>query len=211
MGIREQLKNESGEIEPLMRYELGDRIRMLESRNETRDKALISFLYLTGARIEEVVKYIIERYRSEDRKRKKVGEPIKKKQVEILENEGKVYVNRVRCLKRDSKVRRRIVFLITEREEWFFNLFKKWYDKKEFDDPLFNITRQRANQICKKARVHPHHLRHMRMTELVTDYSFTESELMKFAGWATNSTAKEYTHLNVEDIEAKMKRAVDRE
>lgn len=239
MGTREDLKNESGEIEPLKRYELRDRIALYESSKPIRDKALISFLYLTGCRIEEVVKYIIEKYASKTGKRELKGSPIKKKQVEILEKEKKVYVNNVRCLKRNTRrnkntyknkilieealaedkkedkkqqkrriPRRKIVFLITEREKYFYKQFKRWHDRLGPNDYLFDITRQRANQILKKIRIHPHHCRHIRASELATDYGFSTSELMKFFGWASDSTAKEYTHLNVNDIENKMKRMV---
>jgi integrase len=65
MGIRKLYidHNEDNELKILERYELLDKIKAVSGGksgdNKLRDQALIAFLYLTGKRIEEVVRYRI--------------------------------------------------------------------------------------------------------------------------------------------------------
>jgi len=55
MAVRKNLMEGREELPVLQKYELLDRIKQLE---DLRYQALISFIYLTGARVEEVCKYI---------------------------------------------------------------------------------------------------------------------------------------------------------
>ena len=119
MAVRKYIKTAEGSIPILQRYEIIDKIDQAET---LRDKALISFLYLTGARIEEVVKY-----QKPNKPRlpgesyyKLMGEPIRKKQLEFKEDV--ILVQNVRSLKRRGYKPRTIPIFKAEREDKLINI-----------------------------------------------------------------------------------------
>lgn len=222
MAVRKHLTKEGKEEPPrLERFEILERINQLQGRTQLRDKAFISYLYLTGCRVEEACKYIREKNRSRtitstDAEGRKVripqpifkskleGEPIKRKQFEF---KGDVMiVHSVRCLKRRKKVTRPIPIVALPEERPFINHIIRYLKTLEPEDDLFPFIRKRANQILETVDLYPHYLRHLRATHLVTDYNYDTEHLKKFFGWASSETASNYVHLNVEDLITKMKR-----
>ena len=95
----------------LSRFELLQKINELE---EERDKALVSFLYLSGCRISEVVGYYIRKTPKKFEKsteklpkhgffpKKLMGIGIKRRQIEV--KKGIIIVHQVRCLKRYNQI-----------------------------------------------------------------------------------------------------------
>jgi len=195
MAVRRYIKKKYRGIPALNRYKILDAIRDTDT---VRNKALISFLYLTACRIEEVVKFIIDG--------EIIGEPITKKQIEIRDN--LIIIRDVRALKSRVKNKVRNIPIIKNRlESEFIDIFLLYYNALENKDSyLFNITRQRAYQILERVNLFPHFLRHSRLTHLVTDYDFSESQLRHFTGWDTSGTATHYTHLRLSDLISKMQK-----
>ena len=229
MGIRKDLIEQYGNLPILRRHEILQRINSISGDYELRDKALIASLYLCGCRVEELVKYIIERNphkikttkrrvfeegheliyveRTPDpiMKRMMRGFPVIKDQFEIWED--KIIVTNVRCLK-NRKVHsvRNIPIVVNRMEQPFIDVILDYLDTLEDDTPLFNFSRTYAYKICSRVELFPHYLIHLRCTHLATDYGFTDMQLMKFRGWTDTRPAKVYTHLNVDDLVEKMKK-----
>lgn len=217
MGIRKDIIEEHKELLLLQSYEILDKVNLL---NSLRDKALVSFLYLTGCRIEEVVKYIIERnpkreltnkqtkkkYSAPILERIKQGNGIKKKQL-IFEDDNLTIYN-IRCLKRkkDNAIKRTIPILLKEKEKPFVKLIQEYIKELDREQELFPITRARAYQILSEIGLFPHYLRHLRLTHLVIDYNFSNEHLRRFTGWTSGKPTDEYVHLSAEDLLEKMRR-----
>lgn len=131
------------EYEMIGRSDLLYRIKSLES---LRDRALVSFLYLSGCRVEEVVRYYTyvcpecgeklhsvkgEAWKKHCRKhgtverRKGVvyGEPIKKSQIEFKDD--LLVILNVRTLKRRKKLNRNIPILVEDDRE-FIDMIKEY-------------------------------------------------------------------------------------
>ena len=154
-------------------------------------KALVCFLYLTGARVGEIVKQV------------------KKFQLEFENIRGKPFlmVNNVLTLKRKRLVYRRIPIPLTKRERLFLQPFLDYVDPLPKDAVLFNMDRKMAWSIIRnKTYLFPHYLRHIRLTHLKLHHNFDSLDLKKFTGWKDTRPAEVYAHLDVRDIAEKMSR-----
>lgn len=196
MAVRQELVKNGRELPRLERYELVDKINEFVL---LRDQALVAFLFLTGCRIKEVVRFLDEKDG-----RKLLGMPIQKKQVE--ERPDHLIITGVRTLKRGRtmRIRRSIPVPLNDKERPFVNVLLAYLSTLDRDSYLFDMTRQRANQILERVGLFPHYLRHLRATRLVTDYDFSNQDLQRYFGWAHSSRADTYVHLNVGDLLAKM-------
>lgn len=207
MSIRKTIKHQNaGNIPALDRYQILNKIKQI---NNTRNQALISFLYLSGCRIEEALQY--KHY-----KEKILGEGIKKEQIEISNTH--ILILNVRCLKlfnqktlsTGEKIRthraefRNIPIPIVKRDLPLIQIFLEYIKGLPEQALLFNIGRVMAYKILSQVGLFPHLLRHSRLTHLTIDHNFTESELRKFTGWSTSETAKHYVHLNTNDLVEKI-------
>lgn len=224
MGIRKDIIEQNKELPILKRYELIDKIRQLQTNNITRDQALVCFLYLTGCRIEEVVRFIKEKNPNRQvvqktnengmvrsykvnkpiLERTTEGHPIRKKQVEIHQDTIMVYG--VRSLKRKKSLLRNIPIIRNDRESWFIDTFLTHLNRLEDDDYLFDITRIRAYQILKEIGLFCHYLRHIRLSHLAMDYDFNNQEIKQFTGWTSSRPADTYVSLNVTHLTDKMRK-----
>lgn len=220
MAIRAELTKNKQALKIIQRYELLDKIESFTGPYALRNKALVSFLYLTGCRVEEVCKFIKEKNLKRIRKnkvtkeissapileRQQIGEPLKKKQVEFRENN--VIIHNVRCLKRRSvQIVRSIPVPKKEREHAFISFVLAYMLELQPEDYLFDLTRQRIYVILSGVGLYPHYLRHLRMSHLAVDYNFSSADLKQFTGWTTSKTADEYIHLNITDLVNKMAKA----
>jgi len=207
MKLRNQIrKQNNNQIPNLYRYQI---IEAINKQGDLRYRALIAFLYLTGCRVSEVVKY-----KKNPQPKKKgmppkddsriIGEPIRKKHVELRDNH--IIVLTVRTLKqRKLKQYRNIPIPKNTLENSFIKEFMAYYDS--ITDPetyLFNFTRVRAWQILQKSNLFCHWLRHARTTHLVQDYDFSVPQLQQFFGWTKADTPTHYVHLNVKNLLDKM-------
>jgi len=210
---------------------IGELLYKINNMDNARDKALVSFLYMTGCRIEEVVKFkrkvcfecgekikyvhttkegdIVKHYINWCHKCKKevnhiwkvLGEPIKKFQIEFKENS--MLITQVRSLKRGEWMPRNIPIPYIKEQE-FINIFKNYIDTLEDGAVLFPFSRERAHQIVKKIGLHCHHFRHLRSTRLATEYGFNAADIKQHHGWSSSKPADTYVHLNWQYLEKKM-------
>lgn len=197
------------------RQEFIDRLKAYKITNrltEMRNKALIAFLYLTAARIEEVVGMI------DQNTRERITEPITLAQLEynLMNNEKYLVINRMRVLKRRPKIddegREKVVLrkvpVLIKDEEYPVECIEKYIKSlvyRTLDTPLFNMTYQRAWQIsCEFGGKFNHYWRHLRLSHLVDMYGFSDLELQQYVSWSSTTMASKYTHLNWSSIAKKM-------
>ena len=205
-------------------------IHSINSSTKVRDKALVAFVYLTGARISEILGTIkcSSKYKKSDiskgtpykireplkREEYKV-EPLKKESVEVNFEDDIIRVYNVICLKRKFENIRRTIPIIISQERPFVDIFLKYYNTLEDGQPLFKINRQRAWQIMnknmvkkidgKEVRLFNHFMIHERCSHLAAQKNFNPLDLQKFRGWRNTSQASVYAHLNTEDLANKMR------
>ena len=184
-------KTKTKETDLINRSQILFYISTMKCYKRVRDPALVSFLYITAARISEVVKQI------------------RKYDIDINEIEGQKFmvINNVKCLKRKkgNEAKRNIAINITKEFE-FINVFFEWLNKLDDDDIIFNISRKHAYKIIRRFYdpAFPHYLRHIRLTHLTSLYGFNSADLRQFTGWSSDIPASHYVHLNWKDVAKKM-------
>lgn len=208
----------------LSKQELVSKLDMLES---PRDKALLSFLYISGCRIQEVLKHkarvcqkcntkvkAIKReniwHKDYCKKCKLENVAISYKYIQpaitnqqIVYENGMLLIKDVRTLKRTTEVKRCIPSSIDD-DRFFIKIIDDYIANLTMQEPLFTISRQTANKILKKVGLHPHMLRQARLTHLVADYGFTEQELKEFVGWKDIRQASKYVPYCWQNLADKM-------
>lgn len=162
---------------------------LVDAADNPRDKALVSILYESGCRLSEITN-------------------IMQKDVKIDQYGAVIVVN--------GKTGMRRVRLIDSAPDltlWLNNHPLKGDNNPVFNDRRFQLqplgpdgVQKVLRKLTKRAginkHVHPHLLRHSRLTQLAKD--FTESELKILAGWTGDSRmAGIYVHLSGADIETK--------
>jgi len=93
----------------------------------------------------------------------------------------------------------RFIPIYSEDEGWLIELIYGYSSEKPgILFPLHRATIWR--QLKKLTQINPHGYRKIRLTHLVTEFGFTDQQLVKFAGWSDSRPAKAYVKLNLEDI-----------
>ncbi len=169
-----------------------DLIYLIETIGDARTRAMISLMYLTAARVSEVIG------------------SIKKKHIKF-EGEGDhklMVVHAVRTLKKRGalkEMRRTIPVPYIKEIEFIIHVenYLKYVDEDDYF--LFDISRQRAWKLIMNAtNLFPYIFRHIRLTHLTIDYNFSAQELQAFTGWSNIAPASFYIHLNHRDLAKKM-------
>jgi len=208
---REQLKKQLKDM-------YNDILYMKNPTIPIRNLAFLSFLFLTGCRIEEVVgmkavdnegKRISNRYDVEPLKKNQIYKMLYKKKDIVLWNVKNLPILKRRIddkydeesqeMKRD--VPRRNVSLLLENEKEFVDYIDKWLIRLKDDDYVFNFSREHAWRICYRFnKSYNHFWRHVRASDLVATYNFQSTQLKHFFGWATEQQAQRYSHLTTSNL-----------
>lgn len=167
-----------------------------------RNKALASFIYLTGCRISE----ILGTTKTLKNGKQYIINPLKTSNVEIIHKNDMVLIHNVACLKHKTGLKYRNIPIIMSAEKELLDNFLYYYSSLPVGAPLFKFKRQRAWQIIKKELgLFNHYLIHQRCTYLATEKNFSEMDLKQFRGWSTTQMASTYTHLKYTDVANKMR------
>ena len=179
----------------ITRNELLSKISIMKGDKRLMKQALVSFLYLTAARVEEVVGMINHKLSTKG-KRVYTVEPVKKNQLSFkeLDDEDYLVIERMPVLKRrtkDGRPPRRNVPIYVDNDKEFIEYIRRYIQDKDMEDILFNMTYQRAWQISneiiidklKESRGFNHYWRHLRLTHFAEDYGFQDLELQQYVGW----------------------------
>lgn len=204
-------KRSIGDEDIITRNQLLTKLRQIKGEKKVMNQALISFLYLTAARIEEVVGLVNQVTR------KLIIQPVKKNQITFKELDDKQYmvIERMPVYKRklkDGNIPRRNVPIFIDNDLEFVDYIKQYISVKEDDEILFKMSYQRAWQISNEIildevsqdRAFNHYWRHLRLTHLAEDYGLQDLDLQQFVGWANTLMAAKYTHLNWQALAGKM-------
>lgn len=179
-----------------------DMIRLIDRIPNKRDKALASFIYLTGCRISEILgtKKVLQNGKEY------IIKPLATSNIEIIHKNDLILVHNVACLKHKTGLKYRNIPIVISQEGELVDNFLQYFANLQPNSPLFPIKRQRAWQIIKKELgLFNHYLIHQRCTYLATEKNFTEMDLKQFRGWSTTQMASTYTHLKYIDVANKMR------
>lgn len=161
---------------------------MIKGITNIRDKGLITVLYWSGRRINEVLSL----------QRSDV------KYVNSLEGSYLLVAFKLSKTKGvDKFIKTPFPFDDTIAMEFIH--FIHWFDKQRFEGNLFTIGYQRAYQIVKEIDpdISPHWFRHVRSSHLGS--VLTGPELKRYIGWSDWDMVDRYTHLLPDVILRKMK------
>jgi integrase len=182
---------------------------MSNTKNTKRDSAFIAFLYLTGARISEVLglrslmdnseltpairkKQIVKEYSETEPDKIRY---IIIKDMPVLKRRAKKAINLARNEVMNYPVRNCLIPYEKEKHIWAF--VERHLDTLHEDDRLFNFRRSRGWKIINEfSEAFPHFFRHLRGTHLVNNYNFSTIELQTFYNWSTPMMSSKYIHTN---------------
>lgn len=155
-------------------------------------RALVSLIYLTGARVSELL-------------------TLKKEQLEFTctekENQKYLIINNVPTLKRKEKIFRAL-FLRKDFEDPFIKHLLAWLPEVLQEEKIFNINSSRAYQIIfKYTGMYPHYFRHVRNTDLVRYYGLNSHYLRAWNGWKSIRSSEFYVSLANEDLKDRILKA----
>lgn len=174
--------------------EVREMIDMAKEIQDDRGRALLILTYLTAGRMQEIVR---------SSRNKESRSSIKGSDIKLEEKEGrKVLLINLRNEKNLTKHRKDIpVPLDIEENKQFFNMLVPYLNSVGTDE-LFPFSYKRAYALLKKLTPdwNPHHLRHIRLTHLVTVYGYREYQLTMYAGWTDPRPAKHYLQMRWEDL-----------
>ena len=173
--------------------------KLIGAAKNFRDKVFLRLLWVTGARISEVVG-------DKSWYKKRVYEPAKVGDVDF--QEGVIILNLLKRKQYPPPKRRVPLDKRTLQNLQAYILREKLYPT----DPLFNFTRQRAFQIIREAarnagiyqvgdcQAHPHHMRHSHCVAWIRKNNTLEGlrKLQKRVGHASISTTAEYLQFGPE-------------
>ncbi|MBW2969148.1 tyrosine-type recombinase/integrase [Candidatus Woesearchaeota archaeon] len=174
-------------------------IKLINKIQKKQHKALLSILYLTGARESEITH----------------PNPLRLRQLsfEKINEKNFLIFRQIITLKRRKTIRRNIPILIDKNTLPLINNITEYLESEHFKEIrdegdntiLFRMSGKRVYQIVQEnTKMYPHFFRHLRNTHLVTEYNLNSQELKQYNGWKDSRPADTYTHLNYIDLAKKL-------
>jgi len=190
---------------------------------DIRNPAFIAFLFLTGARVEEICgvreqeEYVQDNHTYKHWNGKYIVEPLKKYQISktrydkrdvitwdvenlpVLKRRGETVPDESDILGEKTKqiIPRRHVSIPLDLEKEFVYYVDKWLLRLKDDDVVFELSPQQCWRICHTFNRSYNHLwRHLRATDLMNTYGLQGLQLRHFFGWSTEAMARRYAHLS---------------
>jgi integrase len=205
------------DIEPEGILELATKIK------DERDRALFCVLYLTAARVEEVVRYqkikwgnkkviiLKEGYKpkkvnKQDYKNKtKIGmlqDGLKKKDIKekTIKNIPCVMFTLRNLKNRKNKLKIIPVRLDNEVNKKLYHFVELYTNSLEDWRELFPFEKRNAERIINKLKWNPHSLRKARLTHLFRFNNYTDHLLMTYAGWTDTRPSNIYVKTRPDDL-----------
>lgn len=179
-------------------YSPDEVLKKIKGLPEQKFRAFAAFLYLSGARIREVLGH----------KEKGLKGFCPKQYRKVYEDgvELRVFREMWTLKRRGGKVLRRSIPVVVGREREFVRIVDDWMDSRDPSVPAFGFSRQYGWLIIREMGMFPHFLRHLRNTHLVTEYGYNSSLLKNFNGWSDEKPASVYVHLGFDDLLRQMKK-----
>jgi len=199
--------------------------RINSSDNCLRDKALVAIVYITAARISEIIP---EKFLRKVNYKKEIVNGVIKRVKDnngnyIMDTIDRIELNYAGIRKEDiaygkmADGSRYLLFNIQNRKNkdrlrkeipvvesldaGFIHIIEQYLATLEYGQPLFNFSKVWAWQIIHKiAGCNCHFLRDIRLTHLVALYHRDGSRLQKYAGWKDLKSATHYIQLDWSDI-----------
>ena len=151
-----------------------------------REQAMACFLYLTGARVGEMVKA----------KRKDLAFENLSVNTEHGKKIMKVFIVTLHTEKNKKQKIRRVANL-KERNLWVIRPIIKYAGNLAEEDLLFPFSTRHIRRLnWKWFNFNPHHWRHIRNTHLIGKFGWSVEKRMKYFGWSDPRSAQSYDHTN---------------
>lgn len=116
------------------------------------------------------------------------------------------------------------IILSNNKNSKFITTYLRQFGEPDYDNPeelkkwketeLFKFGRIRGYQIVQKVLGKdwfPHFLRHQKVTDLVTKYDFSDTQTVRYMGWADGRPMSRYAHLRTSDLAQKIRNKKVRE
>lgn len=176
-------------------------LEKIQNIQNPRNRALAAILYLSGARVTEIVgrleKGSVITYSVP---------PLKRKEIKLYELSGEkiVLLENIRVIK-GKQLRYRTTPHPVTKEGKFLECAKEHLDSLTPEDIVFKMKRGTAHYLIKKETGYfPHYLRHLRASHLVLNYGFGQHDLMEYFRWEGVNMPNKYVHLRPVDLINKM-------
>lgn len=178
-------------------------------------QALYTILYLTAGRINEVLPKKRIRRRKTDRGTKEVRRwsedldypGLRKSDIGFETISGRDFMT-VEMLNEKNRSRRRKTFpILIEKEGPLVEIVREFISPMSDEQVLFPFSTVTAWTKLKKHAPElkkPHHLRHFRVTHLITRYRLQGEEIIFLTGWTDSRPLKVYSHLNWTNVAKRM-------
>lgn len=167
-------------------------IKYLDIPDSARAQAICSFLYLSACRRNEVC-------------RNKITD----NPVFLIKNIQEIkkgwLIKNIRTLKRKDYKLRVIPIPDNKNERELMGYIQEYIKGKDSEEQFYPYTTQTLyRDVTNSLWIRPHLLRHFRLSHLVSEYNFTEQQLVAITNWTTSAPASVYVHVLVKDLINKM-------